>query len=146
MEHNERIGHEGVVQKVTKQSVTVLITSRSACAGCHAKSACGLSESADKLVEVREEGNRFQPGERVTVYATKGNALYAVLFAYVIPSLLLAGTIWAMGAAGSREVIAAVASLSVLTLYYIVLYLNREKMGKKIRFTVEKQNIQSNSL
>ncbi len=142
----ERNEAHGGVQEVGKRSIKVLITSRSACAGCHAKSACGISGSAEKMVEVREEGNRFRPGEQVTVYATKGNAFYAVLFAYIIPSLLLAGTIWAMGAAGSGEVISAAASLCVLTLYYVVLYLNRVKMGKKIHFTVEKQNIQSHLL
>lgn len=141
MKKNDRIGHEGVVKSAARQSIVVLITSRSACAGCHAKSACGMSGDSQKIVEVSQDGSGFTPGEKVMVYATKGNALYSVLFAYVIPSFLLAGTIWAMDYAGVSEVMAAIGSLAVLTLYYIILYLNREKMGKKIHFTVEKPEI-----
>ena len=52
MARNE-ISHKGRIVSVTPESTIVEIVSTSACAACHAKGMCGLSESKIKTNEVQ---------------------------------------------------------------------------------------------
>ena len=48
---NEVVSHEGIVQSIDGDKVTVMMTVASACAGCHARHLCSSLDSRDKLVE-----------------------------------------------------------------------------------------------
>ena len=44
------IEHDGIVTQVAETFIIVTIQSQTACAGCHAKGACGMSEMALKSI------------------------------------------------------------------------------------------------
>ena len=50
MNEKETISHEGVVTKITDDELEIKILAQSACAACHAKSACGMGEQAEKTL------------------------------------------------------------------------------------------------
>ena len=61
------VSHEGVVTKITDDELEIKILAQSACAACHAKSACSMSEQAEKILTVpRPEGQEFQLCRRST--------------------------------------------------------------------------------
>lgn len=140
MGEKERVQHEGMVTKVSAQTLEVMIQSHSACSGCHAKGACGMAEMKQKTIVVRKPEMDFKPGDKVIVYASMNNAFYSVLLAYIMPSLLILTAIFSLEKSGSNELAAAVISLILLVAYFFILYLFRNKISKKIKFTVEKSN------
>lgn len=138
MAGKEKVQHEGIVKSISEKTLEVLINSHSACSGCHAKGSCGMGDAKQKIITVPLPEQEFRVGEQVTVYASLGNAFYSVLLAYIIPSVLIIAAIFFLEIAGKSELTAAVCSLLLLTLYFLVLYLSRNKIKKKIKFTVEK--------
>lgn len=140
MTGSNRIWHEGVVKEVGAQTIEVAINNHSACSGCHAKGACGMSEVKQKMITATRPGFNITAGDKVIVYAAMGNAIYSVLLAYVIPSVVIVAGLFILLTAGLNEIIAAISSLGLIAAYFFILYLYRNRVGKKIKFTVEKIN------
>ena len=131
------IRHEGVIDSIDGQKVTVRILQASACSGCQASRICRASESKEKLVEVFSKDVRnLSVGQVVTVAGAESIGVRAVAWAFGLPLLLLlAVLIGAVTVTGSERV-AAVASLGVLVPYYIVLFLLRDRFKKDFQFRI----------
>lgn len=133
------IWHEGIVRAIKAQTIEVVIYSHSACSACHAKGACGMSDMKQKIIVAERPAFEIKAGDRVVIYAAMGNAIYSVILAYVIPSILIISAIFFLVQAGLSELASAITSLILLTGYFWTLYLLRNKIGKKIKFTVSKK-------
>lgn len=131
------IRHEGVVNSIDGQRVTVRILQISACSGCQASRICRAAESKEKLVEVdMSDAERLSVGQNVTVVASERMGMAAVLLAFGLPLLLLlSALIAAMRMTGSEKT-AAVASIGILVPYYIVLFLCRSRIKKDFGFRI----------
>ena len=131
------IRHEGVVNSIDGQKVTVRILQASACSGCQASRICRAAESKEKLIEVDMTGaESLSVGQTVTVVAGERMGMIAVLLAFGLPLLLLiVALIAAMRVSGSEK-IAAIASLAVLAPYYMVLFLCRSRIKKDFGFRI----------
>lgn len=140
MAEKEKIQHEGVVKSISTQTLEIVINSHSACSGCHAKGACSMADMKQKVITVQRPEGDIRIGDKVMVYASMTNAIYSVVLAYVMPSILILATIFFLVKSGSSELIAAISSLILLGGYFFVLYLCRNKISGKIKFTVEKMN------
>lgn len=138
MATQNKIEHEGIIQSISSETLEVVINSHSACSGCHAKSACSMAEVKQKIITVTKPAGNFQTGEKVMIYASTGNAASAVVLAYVFPSVLILTAIFILGKTGHSELYAAVASLGVLAIYFLTLYLFRKKIGRHIKFSITK--------
>lgn len=137
---NSSIWHEGIVRDVKAQTIEVVIHSHSACSACHAKGACGMSDIKQKIIVAERPPFEVKAGDRVTVYAAMNNAVFSVIVAYVVPSVLIVLAIFLLVRIGVSELMAAIGSLALIALYFWMLYLLRDKIGKKIRFTVRKKD------
>ena len=136
MAHNT-IEHDGIVVQVTEKHITVTIQNQSACAACHAKGACGMSEMTQKNIIAEKPTEPIKIGDRVIVYASNQNAMLSVLLAYVVPSLLIVISLTLFLVWGAGELLAAVLSLAITATYFIVLYLLKNKFAQKIKFKVK---------
>ena len=130
------IEHDGIVTQVAETFIIVTIQSQTACAGCHAKGACGMSEMALKSITTEKPNEDVKIGDKVIVSASTQNAMLSVL-AYIVPSILIIAVLALLILAGTSEVLAATLSLTTTTVYFIVLYLLRNKFAKKIKFKVK---------
>lgn len=135
------IKHEGEVVRVEGDMVFVRMTVNSACGGCSARQACGVSESEDKIVEVRtSEASSYSVGERVAVaLASRSMGAKSVLWAYVVPFFVMCAVLVALHLAGVGEGVAVVATLLSVAAYYAVLYAMRAKLEQTINFIIIKQ-------
>ena len=131
------IEHDGIVTQVAETFIIVTIQSQTTCAGCHAKGACGMSEMALKSITAEKPNEDVKIGDKVIVSASTQNAMLSVLLAYIVPSLLIIAVLALLILAGTSEVLAATLSLTTTTVYFIVLYLLRNKFAKKIKFKVK---------
>lgn len=117
----------------------VCIEQQSACAACHARSACLVSDKKEKLIEVKGESRRFAEGEEVMVVAHASSGMLAVVLAFAVPLVLVVAAVFA-GArlSGGDDGIGGIAGLAVLAGYYALLYAFREKIGRRFSFSVRK--------
>ena len=124
--------------KITDEELEIKILAQSACAACHAKSACGMGEQAEKILTVpRPKGKDFTLNQKVNVRMAIGQGNKAAILAYLIPIILLLAVLFACLGLGINEGLAALISIVAIVPYYIVLYLKRDKLKQKFEYNVE---------
>lgn len=135
------IEHEGIIEKISGNHITVRILQQSACSECHAKSACLAADAKEKLVDISDSSGLYLQNERVVVTGRKSIGYKAVLWAFVFPLVILIGMlvlttmVWHF-----NETEAAAGSLIALAPYYLLLYLLRHKMANTFTFSIKKTN------
>ena len=135
------VKHCGEVVRIDGHSVFVRMTVNSACSACHAKGVCGASEKTDKVVEVETTAaTDFQVGDSVEVALMQRDmGSTSVVLAYVVPFLVLAAVLVGAILMGASEGMAALSALVGVALWYVVLYMLRDKIKNKIKFIIIKQ-------
>ncbi len=134
----DTINHSGTIERIEGDTVFVKIVQQSACAGCHAKSMCMAADSKDKIIEVTDRSGSFQVNEQVIIQGETSMGLQAVFLAFVLPLLLIVFIIVFGTDQQWNESISALSALVLLAVYYIILYLFRDKLKKKFVFTLNK--------
>jgi sigma-E factor negative regulatory protein RseC len=135
----DKISHTGVVQKIENGTLFVTILSQSACAACHAKGACGMSESTEKIVEVAENlAPDIKPGEHVEVLMERTMGMKAVIFGYGLPFLILLSVLIAVFEITGKELLAGLSAILSLVPYYLGLCIFKNKLHSAFSFTVRK--------
>ncbi len=135
------IEHEGTINNINGNQYTIRITQSTACSECHAKGACIAADTKEKIVDVIDTSGAFKLNERVMLSGKTSIGYKAVLWAFVLPLILMMSvifasiSIWQVG-----ELQAALFALVALIPYYGVLYALRHKMGEKLAFTIKKLN------
>lgn len=138
MKNAETISHEGIVTKITDDELEIKILAQSACAACHAKSACGMGEQAEKILTVpRPKGKDFTLNQKVNVRMAVGQGNKAAVLAYLIPIILLLAVLFVCLGLGINEGLSALISIVALVPYYIILYLKRDSLKKRFEYTIE---------
>ncbi len=135
---SENIQHPGIVERVEGNKVFVRITQYSACAGCHAKSACTMSDKKEKIIEVEDVQSTYYSGEEVVIIGQNSRGMEAVLLAFVLPVIILLVAVVAGVKAGWTETMSGASGLLVLIPYYILLYVLRDKLKKRFVFRLKK--------
>jgi sigma-E factor negative regulatory protein RseC len=130
--------HPGIVEEVTPERVLVRILSQSACSTCHAKGACSVSETEEKVIEVENPGpGEWKPGQQVMVAMDQSLGLKAVFLGYLLPLIILVASVIVFLAWFNDEGLAALISILMLAPYYLVLYLFRSRLKKRFSFRIE---------
>lgn len=141
-EHDERlkqmankIRHSGIVESAENGIVHVRILQSSACSGCKVSGHCNASEQKEKVINVRcASAANYAKGDNVTITADTSVGFHASLYGYVFPLFLMVATLTIISTIMKSEVWAALGSLAILIPYYIILYLCREKINRKLTF------------
>lgn len=140
------IEHEGVVCGIGQEVMTVRIVSKSACAGCHAKGLCGSSDTKEKFIKVKREdfisadGAPFKVGDNVMVNMEESLGMRAVWIVYAVPVAILLLILLYLQGLGVSELVTGGAVLGAIALYFLALYILRNRIGRRFRFTVYKIN------
>lgn len=135
------IEHEGIIEKIKGNRVTVRILQQSACSACHAKGVCMAADSKEKLVEVADFSGRFHENEQVIIEGKESMGHKAVFWAFVLPLVILILTlVLTLSLWNFNETEAAVSAMAALIPYYLILYLLRKKMANSFQFNIKKIN------
>ncbi len=137
----EMIEHEGTIDTINGNQYTIRISQSSACSECHAKGACMSADTKIKMVDVVDSSGQFKLNERVLLLGKTSIGYKAVLWAFVLPLILMMSVIFASTSIWQLSELQA-ASMALISLipYYVLLYMIRHKMGKKLAFTIKKLN------
>ncbi len=134
---NKTVDHLGRIQEINTDGIVVSIISQSACAACHAKGACGLADSTEKLITVPKHTNSFKVGENVKVILKQSLGFKALFLGYVFPFLAVLITLIVLTSLNISEARAGLASLAVLVPYYFVLYFLKDRISNHFTFEIE---------
>lgn len=132
----EKIIHEGVVQQVSENKITVVIVNASACASCHAKGACISSDMKEKEIDIVRFKGDYHVGQHVAVIGSTSQGMKAVFFSYLLPFLLVITTLLSGISITKSEGLAGLLSLLILIPYYGVLYLFRNSLKGSFEFEI----------
>ncbi len=131
------VNHEGIVSKISKSTITISLKGNVNCEGCKAQSACGVSDSNDKEIEVLNPIQSFQINEAVEVILKKELGLKAVFWAYVFPFILMA-VVLVVTSFLFEEWVAGLLSLFILLPYYFMLYVLKDSFQKVFQVSILK--------
>lgn len=135
----EHIEHRGRVESIDANLVRVRIVSNSACSTCASRKACGMSESAEKIIDVEtRSASEYKVGEEVMVAVRRKVGLWAVAVAYVAPLIVLGVVLVLAAVLGVDEGYAALGSIGGVVVYYLLLWLFGGKISEKVNFTISK--------
>jgi sigma-E factor negative regulatory protein RseC len=130
------IQHDGIVQSIGKDKVTVRISSSSACSGCHAEGTCSLSGKEEKIIDV--SGNySVNEGDSVVILMNQAMGYNALILGYLMPLLAVMTMLIILVSFSISELNAGLFSLAILIPYYLTLYFFRNRINKKFTFTLK---------
>ena len=133
------IEHEGVIEHIDGNKISVKIIQKTACSECHAKGYCSASDSSVKSVQIKNANGNYQLNERVMIHGKNSMGRTAVFLAYVLPLFLIIGTIVvSQSLYKTNDLQSAGIGLLILIPYYAVLYLLRNKLASKFVFSISK--------
>jgi sigma-E factor negative regulatory protein RseC len=138
MAKQNEIVHSGKIIEMTPDFTSVEITVSSACASCHAKSLCGMSEEQDKVIMLPTDPYAtYNVGDEVQVCTKMSMGFKAAWISYVIPLAILLALILILTSAGVNEYISAGASIGGVGLYYFIIWLLRDKLNNEFVFYIK---------
>ena len=134
----EQVKHTGKVVSMNPQQTTVQIVSHSACSECHAAGLCGMSEYTEKAIQVPTDPYAtYGVGDEVQVVLKASMGMKAVWIAYFLPLVVLLAVALGLIALGVQEVVAGLAGIAAVGLYYLVIWLLRERLQNEYVFTIQ---------
>lgn len=138
-DRQNNISHRGRVVEITPELTSVEIISESACASCHARGLCGLGESKSKLVQLPTDPYAgLEAGDEVEVLLSASMGHKAVWIAYVVPFVLLMVSLLMLVGCGVPELASGLAALGCVGVYYLVVWLFRERLRNEYIFNIKK--------
>lgn len=136
----DQISHTGKILEITPETTTVEITVSSACAACHAKGMCGVSEEKEKVIVLPTDPYAsYEVGDEVYVMLKKSMGMKAVWISYVIPLLILLILVLSLSSVIGNEAYVGLAAIAGVALYYFVIWLLRDKLESEFVFYIEEK-------
>lgn len=128
---NHDILKRGIVKSVNGSRLTVVIDRYSACASCHAAATCGTSERKQMAVEARVSPNHHvEVGDTVYVRAGGKSPMASIMLGYGLPMIMLIMGCVAAKAITKSDIIAAVAGLCVMGVYFFLLWTFKPRIDR----------------
>lgn len=131
--------HKGNIIKIEGNLITVKILQVSACAHCSEKKFCTLAESKEKEITVSDANpEAYSVGEEVQIVTQKRQVFTAVLWAYVLPLVLLFAGVGIGTMLTFTEVHSALLGLLAVAVYYVFLFAINKILSKSLEFKISK--------
>lgn len=124
---------------VTPSEIEVEVCRPEACAACKAKSVCSEGGGEGKRMTLINDGQGYAVGEQITLVMRRSSGLKAVLIAYLVPVFLIVAALLIFQAMQVKDIIAAVATLGILGLYFLVVRLLRGRINRELTIEIEKE-------
>ena len=135
---NNTVSHTGIIKSVHNGRAIVSIIAQSACASCHIKGACTMSDVKEKIIEVDlSEDQNYNRGEEVVIEMKQSLGSWAVLFGYFSPFLLVIAALIIFTSLGLDQGLSGLLAILTLAPYYLIMYLFRAILRKKFTYRLQ---------
>ncbi len=135
-----RIEHIGNITCIDGCHVQVKIRQLSSCSSCEVRKMCPSSDIKEKIIDIIDNNtSMYSVGQEVRVFGSQKMARKAIFMAFGLP--LLFALIWipiSVSVFHMKDVIAVGMLFVIYAVYFIIIYLFRNKLGKDFIFRIEK--------
>ena len=119
--------------------MTVKVLQLSACAHCEGKKFCTLAESKEKEIKIYDSNaSAYSIGEEVQIVAQQKQLFTAVLWAYVLPLVVLFAGVGIGTMLTFTEVHSALLGIAAVAIYYVFLMAINKILSKNLEFKISK--------
>ena len=134
----ENITHQAKIINIKGHTITLKLMPNDACHSCAANNFCNLSKHGrERVININDANSaNFQIGEEVDVCISLRNGIKAVVYAYIIPLLLLLGAVIICKTIGLNDFKSGISGIIVLIPYYFVLFLMKNKFNSGLTFKI----------
>ena len=118
------IKHKGIIKSVENDVIKVTIQNVSACASCHAKGVCSVSDVKEKTIEIFNNKNSYSIGDEVNVLLQQSLGFKALFLGYVLPfiivliTLIMALCVWVSMLIAGSDALKLLIAISVGSIIY----------------------------
>ena len=138
MSRKNEIRHDGRIVEITPEFTTVEILVSSACAACHAKGLCGMSEAEEKVIMVPTDPYaEHKVGDKVIIMTKMSMGMKAVWISYVVPLIILMILILSLSEVFDSQMLCGLTSIGGVAVYYLIIWLLRGKLQNEFGFYLE---------
>lgn len=136
---SETIEHPGNIIRTESDRVFVSIYSKSVCSKCDVRGSCNsLSGTSEKIFEINvKENHNYQIGQKVRLSISAQTGNRSVFIAYILPLILLISGMIVSDSLFHKDGMTAMTGLSILTIYFIILYLFRKRLNRSFKISIE---------
>lgn len=144
MKKIDKIEHEGIITEISDNFITVEIVNKSACAACHAKGVCVAGEEETRYVDVPYNISSlvedYKVGDKVNLVLNQSLGVTAVLISYAVPLVIFILLLLILSNTGLSEPMVGLLSLAGVAVYYLFVFLFRDRLERIFTFSIEKIN------
>lgn len=133
------IRQSATVVRVDTTEIEVEVCRPEACAVCKAKSVCSEGGGEGKRMTLVNDGQGYQVGEQIQLVMRRSAGLKAVVIAYLVPVVLVVAALLTFQATTLNETTAALLTLGILVLYFVVIRLLRGRINNQLTIEIEKE-------
>lgn len=132
------VTHPGFIKSIADGKAEVVIIAKSACASCEINGSCSVSDTSEKIIDVRlpKSSSNYQIGQSIVIKMKQSNGVWAILFGYFFPFVVLVSTLIVLTNLHFDQTVAGVLSLSMLIPYYFIIYLSRNIFKKRFDHSI----------
>lgn len=133
------ITKEGIVTEIAGSRVRVRVLRASACGGCALSGHCNAAECRESVLTVSAKAtDGLSVGDRVRISTSSSAIQLALWVGFGFPLVVLVGLFAAARyGLGLAEHLSAGIGLLSLIPYYIIVYLCRHWIGRRVHFNIE---------
>jgi len=132
------IEQKGTVEEISSHNIRVRTHREASCGHCNARGMCYLGDGTERIVEIGDFAADLKIGDTVGITISRSMGNKAIFLGYLIPFLLLLGTLIAVDQLGAEEWLTGLLSLGILVPYFIILYFLRNRLRKTFVLSARK--------
>jgi len=134
------LAHPAEIIQIQKNKLLVQICRPEACSGCAIKSTCQLKENTkQQLIIPTKHTSNYHIGQSITIEISNRTGFLAILYAYILPLILMLSTLIITINITPNELIVGFFSIFVLIPYYTALYLCKNHLNQKFSFKISEK-------
>ena len=129
---------EGFVTKIADDHVVVRMVRSSACSGCHAKGVCHSGDAKEEFLTVTSYPQGLTVGDKVRILFSDSKGLVAVVYAFVIPLIIIVIGVTLMSYFEMGELKILLSLLAFIVGYYLILSFFKKRFVKAFQIKIER--------
>jgi len=138
---SKKVEYRGIVTEVHSGVLQVEIQDETACDACSAQKSCCMSGKREKRMDIPFTSGDYSRGDKVIVTGKTSMGFKAILIAFILPLMLIVVALAIASSMGANERQAALISLSAMIIYFLVIFLLKNKIKQTFTFTIDDKTI-----
>lgn len=134
----EEVEHMATVTHLDDGSISVELSPGQNCRGCGIAALCRPKGEKMVLDLKVDDASAFSVGERVRLIANERSTWRAVWVGLVLPCIMMCAAVMGSLAAGVGQSAAAWSGVTVIAVYYVILYIFRKRLIDRLSWTIKK--------